>query len=101
VGKHSSKRFSVAAVRNAEAQRLGLDTLELETEDGQVFSFPAPGFWPDEAKKSIKANDDIGCARALLGAAKYQQFVLSGGRADDVLLALKAFAEDQGIDLGK
>lgn len=94
-------RFKLAELRQREADKSGGDTIEIETEDGTVFAFPAPGFWDDDAKLAFTSNDDVTGVKVLLGPKEYVRFRAAGGRADDVALALKAYAEEQGLGLGE
>lgn len=89
-------RFKLQELRQQHAEKVG-DIIEIETDSGEVFEFPAPGFWPDEAKDSFRENNDVDGVRKLLGPARYLDFKAAGGRADDVALALKAFAAEQGL----
>jgi hypothetical protein len=93
-------RFKLAELRQREADRRG-DTIEIETDDGTVFEFPAPGFWDDAAKEAFANSNDVAGVRALLGPREYLKFREAGGRADDVALALREFAKEQGISLGE
>lgn len=93
-------RFKLTELRQQAAEKSG-DTIEIETDDGTVFEFPAPGFWPDDAKEAFAAQNDVNGVRVLLGPREYLRFRDAGGRADDVALALKAFAKEQGIELGE
>lgn len=100
MSKPNRARFKLAELRQREADRRG-DAIELETDDGTVFTFPAPGFWDDDAKEAFTSNNDVAGVRALLGPRDYLKFREAGGRADDVALALREFAKEQGIDLGE
>lgn len=93
-------RFKLQELRQQQAEKVG-DVIEIEVESGEVFEFPAPGFWPDEAKESFGANNDVDGVRKLLGQKRYLEFRAAGGRADDVALALKAFAAEQGMSVGE
>lgn len=93
-------RFKLAELRHRQAEKSG-DVLEIETDDGTVFELPAPGFWDDAVKQAFAGNDDVAGVRALMGPARYLEFRQRGGRADDVALALKAYAEDQGLSVGE
>lgn len=99
MSKPNRRRFKLAELRQRETDKTG-DAFEIETDSGEVFEIPAPGFWDDNVKESIAAGNDVAAAKALFGPRRYLQFRDSGGRAADVLLALKAFAADQGTDLG-
>jgi hypothetical protein len=93
-------RFKLAELRQRQADKVG-DTIEIEVEDGAVFTFPAPGFWDDSVKEAFASNNDVQGVKALLGPREYLKFRQAGGRADDVALALKQFADDQGLTVGE
>jgi len=93
-------RFKLQELRQTAAEKTG-DSIEIEVEDGTVFTFPAPGFWDDEVKEAFANNNDVQGVRRLLGPREYLQFRQAGGRADDVALALKQFAEEQGLTVGE
>lgn len=93
-------RFKLQELRQTAAEKTG-DTIEIEVEDGTVFTFPAPGFWDDEVKEAFTGNNDVTGVKRLLGPREYLKFRQCGGRADDVALALKQFAEEQGLTVGE
>jgi hypothetical protein len=93
-------RFKLAELRQRAADEGG-DSIEIETDDGTVFEFAAPGFWDDAVKEAFQGNNDVAGVRALLGPREYLRFREAGGRADDVALALRAFAKEQGVSLGE
>lgn len=93
-------RFKLAELRQRQAEQAG-DVVEIETDDGTVFEVPAPGFWPDQAKEHFSNNNDVAGVKALLGPVKYLDFRQRGGRADDVALALREFAREQGLSVGE
>lgn len=93
-------RFKLAELRQNAAETSG-DAIEIETDDGTVFELPAPGFWDDGAKEAFAANNDVAGVKALMGPREYVRFRQAGGRADDVALALRAYAKEQGLSLGE
>lgn len=93
-------RFKLQELRQTAAEKTG-DSIEIEVEDGTVFAFPAPGFWDDDVKEAFAGNNDVQGVRRLLGPREYLNFRQAGGRADDVALALKQFAEEQGLTMGE
>ncbi|MFE7315141.1 hypothetical protein ACFU7T_18980 [Streptomyces sp. NPDC057555] len=99
MSKPSKTRYRLAELRQAHADKNGGDTIEFE-HDGETFEIAAPGFWPDEVKTALKSGDDIAAARALMGGA-YEDFHAVGGRADDVMLVIAAYADEQGVPLGE
>lgn len=90
------RKFDLAAIRQAEADKRG-NTLDFEFGDRE-FSIPAPGFIPDETKQL--ATNDLAFAQALLGD-DWDAFKAAGGRSDDIMLLLQAYAAAQGSSLGE
>lgn len=100
MSKPNRRRFKLEQIRQTERERTG-DAFEIETDSGEMFEIPAPGFWPDEAKEHFAAGNDVAGAKALMGPRRYLQFREAGGQASDILLALRAFSADQGVELGE
>jgi hypothetical protein len=100
MSKPNRARFRLAELRTKRAAEHG-DSIEIETDDGQMFTVPAPGFWGDDVKEHLAANRDVAAVKALLGPADYLRFREAGGRADDVMLALAAYSEAQGLTVGE
>jgi hypothetical protein len=100
MSKPNRARFRLAELRQQQAEKTG-DTITIEIDDETSFAFPAPGFWPDEAKEAFAANNDVAGVKALLGQREYLRFREAGGRADDVALALKAYTAEQGSTVGE
>lgn len=100
MSKPNRARYKLAELRKKQADEVG-DVFEIEAEDGTVFEIPAPGFWDDGVKEQFTANNDVAGIRMLLGPRRYLEFRQHGGRADDVALALRAFAKDQGLTVGE
>ena len=101
MSKPNRARYRLATLRQNAAERLGGDRIEFEAPDGTGFSIPAPGFWDDSIKEAVRAGDDVAMARALFGAAEYEKFRASGGRADDLTLIFAEYGKAQGADLGE
>jgi hypothetical protein len=99
MSKPNRKRFNLATLRNEHAEKSGGSTIEFDFE-GSAYEIAAPGFWSDEVKIALKLGDDIAASRALMGEA-YDDFVSAGGRADDVMLVVAAYADSQGVSLGE
>ncbi|WP_433224467.1 hypothetical protein [Microtetraspora malaysiensis] len=99
MSKPNRSRYKLAELRAKHAERQGGDSIEFEHED-TVYTLPAPGFWPDAVKVALKAGDDVAASAALMGDA-YQAFTAAGGRADDIMLLITAYADEQGISLGE
>ncbi|MEV0608130.1 hypothetical protein AB0I61_17365 [Polymorphospora rubra] len=101
MSKPSKRRFRLSVVREGAAKRRG-STIEIETDDGQVFSMPAPGFWDDPIAELMGKGKEVELATALLGGPdEYARFRASGGRAQDIALTIAAFSEDQGVNEGE
>ncbi len=99
MSKPSKKRYRLSEIRqNAETKKGSV--IEFDAPNGQEFSIPAPGFWPDEVYDSVNATDTVAMAKALLGE-RYEDFRASGGRADDIALLIEAWSADQGTELPK
>jgi hypothetical protein len=99
MSKPGKVRYKLETLRQAHADKNGGDAIAFEFA-GETFEIAAPGFWPDAAKVALKAGDDIGAAGALMGG-RYDEFTAMGGRADDVMIVVAAYADEQGIDLGE
>ncbi|MEU7177029.1 MULTISPECIES: hypothetical protein [Streptomyces] len=99
MSKPSKSRYRLTELRQAHAEKNGGDVITFEFE-GSEFTLPAPGFWPDAVKVALKGSDDIAAARALMGD-RYDAFTAMGGRADDVMLVIGAYAEEQGVTVGE
>ncbi|MGW3072736.1 hypothetical protein [Kitasatospora sp. NPDC001132] len=100
MSKPNKSRFRLSELRAAHAERSGGDTIEFE-HDGVTYSVAAPGFWPDAVKTALKAGDDVAASAAMMGHDAYADFVAAGGRADDVMLVVGAYAEAQGVSVGE
>lgn len=101
MSKPNRKRFRLSQIREAQANKTGR-IIEVETDDGQVYEIDAPGFWADEATELMGKGREVDLATVLLGGKeKYAAFKASGGRAQDVALAISAFQDDQGVTEGE
>ncbi len=101
MSKPNRKRFRLSQIREAQANKTGR-VIEVETDDGAVYEIDAPGFWPDEATELMGKGREVDLATVLLGGKeKYAAFKASGGRAQDVALAISAFQDDQGVTEGE
>lgn len=98
MSKPNKKRYKLSEVRVTAEQKRD-SSVEFEF-GGKEFSFPAPGFWPDEVYEAVKTESTVVMAQALLGD-QYEAFRAVGGRADDIALLMEAYAEDQGAELPK
>lgn len=97
MSKPNKRRFKLSEIREAQANKTGR-TIEVETDDGQVFELPTPHFWSDEASSLIGKGRDVELATMLLGGEqRYAEFHAAGGQAADLGILLTAYAQDQGI----
>lgn len=91
MGKPNKSRYKLSAVRRSYAEAVGGDQVEVETDDGKVFSFPHPMFTSDDLAREIDdAEGDVGKARVLLGGDQYEDFVKSGGDPNSLMLVYVA-----------
>lgn len=99
MSKPNKSRYRLQQVRQVHADAKGGDCFEIAYGDGEgdVLVVPAPGFWPDAAKQAYARGDDVAGCRALVGEDAYERFAAAGGRADDINLAIGAFAEEHGL----
>lgn len=96
MSKPNKKRYRLSTVA-AEA-RAKHPQIEIEADDGQVFTIDPPQLWPDAA-----TDPDVGpreTMTALLGdqLAAYQA---AGGTYALLNLVIEQYSADQGVDLGK
>ncbi|MFG2183073.1 hypothetical protein ACIHFE_18055 [Streptomyces sp. NPDC052396] len=99
MSKPNKSRYRLAELRQAHAEKNGGDTITFEFM-GEDYAIAAPGFWDDAVKVALKEGNDIDAARALMGE-RYADFTARGGRADDVMLVVGAYADDQGVTPGE
>lgn len=90
-----ARRVNLAAFKEQKNEQ---NSIEIEAGDGLVFTIPAPECWPDEIGPLAEAGDNIGMARALLGADDYALFVEAGGSA---ALLGGIIAEEHGVTAGE
>ena len=86
-------RYNIRDYRESKASQ----AIEIEGDDGQVFTVPAPELWPDSVLEHAQAGDEVGAAKALLGD-DYDAFTKAGGTL--LMLADLVFA-DQGATVGE
>lgn len=92
--------FNLDELRQRAADRRGGDKLTIVI-GGKPFAIPAPGFWPDDVKEAARQSretGDIPFVQALMGAEKYKEFVVAGGRSDDIALLIEEFKRAQGVE---
>ncbi|MFI8853686.1 hypothetical protein ACIGW3_26320 [Streptomyces sp. NPDC053499] len=101
MSKPNNSRYRLSAVRRSYADAVGGDQVEVETDDGKVFSFPHPLFTDDDTARQIDAAEgDEGKARALLGD-QWDAFVKSGGDGNSLMLVYVAARAEMQDTLGK
>ncbi|MFF7365616.1 hypothetical protein [Streptomyces sp. NPDC008125] len=101
MSKPGKARYRLSAVKASYAEAVGGDTVEVETDDGKIYTFPHPLFADDETNRQIDAADgDAGKARVLLGE-QWDAFVKSGGDANGLMLVFVAARADMQDTMGK
>lgn len=101
MSKPNKKTYRLSQIRESTANKRG-SAIEIETEDGQTFELPTPGFWPDEATELMGKGREVELAGILLGGPEeYARFKAAGGRAGDVAMAMEAYGADQGATTGE
>lgn len=89
-------RYKVAELKAQMREAIGSDHLEVEMEDGTVFTVPYPPFTTPEQRKlmrSVDENDEVAIAQILL-ADQWQAFKDGGYDPVDVVLAFGEASED-------
>lgn len=89
----NKKRYKLSEI--VTKVRMEKPTIEIETDNGQVFEIDPPELWPDEALQKSQ-TDPIGAAKLIV--KDYAKFVKAGGSA---ALAMQVVAHHAGIDTGK
>lgn len=90
-------RYKVAEAKQQMRDKIGSDTIEIETDDGTVFELPHPMFYDAATKKALKplADDDMeGICRVLLGDEQYDDFIAHDGDPDDLSYVFVQVQED-------
>lgn len=101
MSKPNKKTYRLSQIRESTANKRG-SAIDIETDDGQTFNLPTPGFWPDEATELMGKGREVELATILLGGPEeYARFKAAGGRAGDVAMALEAYGADQGATTGE
>ncbi len=99
MSKPNKRRFKLSEVRTQQAQKRGGSTIDFETDNGDTFSIPAPGFWTDDQAALIGNADTVKLATALLGGEdNYARFKAAGGQSQDISLVMAAYADAQGAN---
>ncbi|AZM57631.1 hypothetical protein DMA15_12705 [Streptomyces sp. WAC 01529] len=101
MSKPNRARFKLSAVKRSYAEAVGGELVEVETDDGKVFTFPHPLFTEDDLARQIDAAEgDVGKAHVLLGEA-YDDFMKSGGDANSLMLVYVAARSEMQDTLGR
>lgn len=90
-------RYKVAEAKQQMRDKIGSDEIEIETDDGSVFTIPHPMFYDAATKKALKplADDDMdGIARVLFGEDQYAEFIKHDGDVDDLAYVFAQVQED-------
>jgi len=89
-------RYRIAEAKRQMIDKLGGDTVEIETDDGAVFTVEHPMFRSKATKDTLKplADDDAeGIAAAVLGK-QYDAFIEHGGDPEDLVYVFMSIGED-------
>lgn len=97
VSKPNKKRYKLSEVV-AEIRSKHPD-IEIETEDGQVFTIPPPQLWSDKATDPKVGAQETG--EELMGVDQYAAFKAAGGSYAYLNFVIGKFTEEQKTDLGK
>lgn len=101
MSKPNKSRYKLSAVKASYCEAVGGERVEVETDDGKVFSFPHPLFTDDDLAKDIDAAEGDGAkARVLLGD-QWSDYVKSGGDANSLMLVYVAARSDMQDTLTK
>ncbi|MFB6875666.1 hypothetical protein [Streptomyces sp. NPDC056323] len=101
MSKPGKARYKLSQVKASYAEAVGGELVEIETDDGKVFSFPHPLFTDDATNKAIDAAEgDAGKARVLLGD-QWDAYAKSGGDANGVMLVFLAVRAEMQDTMGK
>lgn len=101
MSKPNRARFKLSAVKRSYAEAVGGELVEVETDDGKVFTFPHPLFTEDDLARQIDAAEgDVGKAHVLLGE-QYDPFMQSGGDANSLMLVYVAARSEMQDTLGR
>jgi len=84
-------RYKVAEARQQMVDKIGSDELEVETDDGEVYTIPHPLFYDADTKRALKPLDDDdteGVFRVLMGEEQFGRYVDAGNEPEDLLFVL-------------
>lgn len=101
MSKPNKARYRLSAVRASYTEAVGGADVELETDDGKVYTFAHPMFAGDDLVRQInEAEGDEPRAKLLLGD-QWDAFVKSGGDATGVMLVWVAARNEMQETLTK
>ncbi|MGW1587323.1 hypothetical protein [Streptomyces sp. NPDC002386] len=90
MSKPGKARYRLSAVKASYADAVGGSEIEVETDDGKVWTMPHPLFMSDDLAREVDAAEGDGLkARALLGD-QWDDYVKSGGDANGLMLVYLA-----------
>ncbi|WP_030747651.1 hypothetical protein [Streptomyces sp. NRRL F-5135] len=101
MSKPGKARYRLSAVKASYAEAVGGEFVEVETDDGKIYTFPHPMFTSDEFGAQVdaaKGNEDTG--KILLGD-QWDAFVKSGGDAQSLMLVYVAARNEMQDTVGK
>ncbi|GGX01899.1 hypothetical protein [Streptomyces chryseus] len=101
MSKPGKARYRLSAVKASYSEALGGELVEVETDDGKVYTFPHPLFMGDADAEKLNAEDgDTAKARILLGD-QWDDYVKSGGDANGLMLVFMAVRAETQDTMGK
>jgi hypothetical protein len=101
MSKPNKSRFKLSQVKASYAEAVGGEQVEVETDDGKVWTFPHPLFADDDTNERLEAAaGDLGKARVLLGD-QWDDYVKSGGDANGLMLVYMAARSEAQDTVGK
>lgn len=98
MSKPEKRRYKLSKVIDEVRDKVG-GSIEIETDDGQVFIIDPPPLWNDTAVDPNVGPNDTG--KAVFGEERWEQFKKAGGSYVLLNRVLEKWGEDQASDLGK
>lgn len=90
MSKPNKTRYKLSAVKASYAEAVGGEQIEVETDDGKVWTFPHPLFTDDDTAREIDAAEGDGARARILLGDQWNDFVKSGGDANGLMLVYVA-----------
>lgn len=90
MSKPGKARYRLSAVKASYAEAVGGELIEVETDDGKVYTFPHPLFTDDDTAHEIDAADGDGARARILLGDQWAEFEKSGGDANGLMLVYVA-----------